>query len=84
MNSKEIFEVIVSNLRDILPEIEHEPIEYGSRLCLLGTGSVGRAELIEKTLEDLEIEANRFEFHAAANLGELAEMFTQRVNAKSA
>ena len=53
------------------------------KLCLLGASSVGRAELIEKTIEDLKLRADRFEFHSANNLGELAVLFFERMKAKS-
>ncbi|WP_103865515.1 poly(3-hydroxyalkanoate) depolymerase [Aquimarina sp. I32.4] len=81
MNYKEIFELIVNNLREIVPSLENESISYESKLCLLGASSVGRAELIEKTLEDLKLDVDRFEFHTANNLGELADMFVQRISA---
>lgn len=83
MNSKEIFELIVNNLKGILTDLENEAITYESKLCLLGASSVGRAELIEKTLEDLKLEVDRSEFHSASNLGELAMMFSERMNSKS-
>ena len=83
MNSKEIFELIASNLMEIIPGLEKETIAYKSKLCLLGTSSVGRAELIEKTLEDLKLDANRFEFHSASNLGELTVLFSEKMKSKS-
>lgn len=83
MNSKEIFELIASNLTEIVPDLEYESIEYESKLCLLGASSVGRAELIEKTLEDLKLGADRFEFHSASNLGELTTLFFEKMKEKS-
>ena len=79
MNPKEeVFTLIVNNLLEIDPDIKREHIVHDSILCLLGVSSVGRAELIEKTLEDLKLDANRFEFHSAGNLGELAYLFFQK------
>lgn len=83
MNIERVFELIARNLMDIIPDLEYESIEYESKLCLLGTSSAGRAELIEKTLEDLKLDADRFDFHLASNLGELAVLFFERMKEKS-
>lgn len=79
MSSNQIFELIVLNIRDIIPGLENEDIGRNSMLSPLGLDSIGRAELIEKTLEDLGLRAPRNEFHSAANLGELADLFARRV-----
>ncbi|KAA1246066.1 poly(3-hydroxyalkanoate) depolymerase [Aquimarina sp. RZ0] len=82
MNTNEVFLLITNNLKTIVPDIKEEDIAYDSRLCLLGVGSVGRAELIEKTIEDLELQSNRFEFHSANNLGELADLLSQKMRTR--
>lgn len=84
MSSEEIFKIVVDNLNDIIPDIKHEAITYNSKLCPLGVGSVGRAELIEKMLEDLRLDADRFEFHSASNLGELVDLFSKKLKVKLA
>ena len=80
MNVDAVFKLIVKNLKDILPNIEVNQIKYDSILCVLGASSVDRAELIEKTLEKTKLQSNRFEFHSANNLGELAELFVKKMN----
>ncbi|TPN89318.1 phosphopantetheine-binding protein [Aquimarina algicola] len=80
MDSKIIFSLILDNLKEILSEIKVEDVNYDSKLCLLGANSIDRAELIEKTIEDLGIEADRFEFHSASNIGELTDLFSQKCN----
>lgn len=72
--SKDTFNLIVSNLKIIIPDLEEDSVTDESKLCLLGASSIDRAELIDKTLEDLRISANRFDFHCANNLGELSEL----------
>lgn len=79
MDSKTIFNLITGNLKEILFKIKAEDINYDSKLCLLGASSIDRAELIEKTIEDLGIEADRFEFHSASNIGELADLFFLKI-----
>jgi polyketide biosynthesis acyl carrier protein len=81
MNSGEIFELIVNNLREIIPGLEDTKIERNDMLSPLGADSVGRAELIEKTLEDLNLKVSRFEFHSASNLGQLADLFASKLQA---
>ncbi|WP_281988839.1 hypothetical protein [Aquimarina aggregata] len=74
-----VFDRIANNVKQIgeLGDIE---IKCSDILCLLGLDSVGRAELIEKTLEDFDIQADRFYFHSANNLGELAKLFVEKIN----
>jgi polyketide biosynthesis acyl carrier protein len=79
MNAQTIFELIVHNMRDIVPGLENEHIERSSMLSPLGLDSIGRAELIEMTLESLGLNAPRHEFHAAHSLGELADLFASRM-----
>lgn len=80
MNSEKIFELIVANLKAIAGGLEHEHIGPNAMLSPLGLDSIGRAELIEKTLEDLELTVSRFEFHSAQNLGQLADMIALKLN----
>ncbi len=79
MKKEEVFDLIVQRLMDIVPNLEKEEVEYDSFLCLLGGGSVERAELIETMMEDLGLVAHRFEFHTAGNLGELADMLLEKM-----
>jgi polyketide biosynthesis acyl carrier protein len=83
MNSKQIFELIVLNIREIVPGLKNEEIEPNSMLSPLGLDSIGRAELIEKMLEVLDLKAQRYEFHSASNLGELADLFARRVGMRN-
>ncbi len=80
MKSDDIFKLIVGNIRNLFPFAENEPIDHTTKLCLIGLGSVERAELIEQTLEDLSLKTDRFEFHSANNLGELSELFSLKLN----
>lgn len=82
-NADKIFEMIVDNVKDITADIQHEPITRSSMLSPLGMDSVGRAELIERMLEELSLSAPRFEFHQANNLGELAEMFAKKLEERN-
>jgi polyketide biosynthesis acyl carrier protein len=79
MNSHQVFQLIVLNIMEIIPGLENDTIERNSMLSPLGLDSIGRAELIEKTLEDLGLNVPRQEFHCARNLGELADLLAARL-----
>jgi polyketide biosynthesis acyl carrier protein len=78
-NVDEIFELIAEQVADISSHIAHEPITPRSMLSPLGMDSIGRAELIERMLEILNLKESRFHFHEANNLGELAELFEKKL-----
>jgi polyketide biosynthesis acyl carrier protein len=80
MDSTEIFKLIVNNLKEIIPGLDSDQVGRNAKLSPLGADSIGRAELIEMTLEALDLHVSRFEFHTANNLGELADMFAQKLN----
>jgi polyketide biosynthesis acyl carrier protein len=82
MSTSQIFELIALNIRQIVPELNNEYIARESMLSPLGLDSIGRAELIEKTLEDLDLKVPRYEFHIAHNLGELADLFASKLSAQ--
>lgn len=82
MSSSQIFELIVANIREIVPGLHNDHVERDSMLSPLGLDSIGRAELIEKTLEDLDLTVPRQEFHAAHNLGELADLFASKLSVR--
>ena len=78
MTSSEIFQIIVANIEEIVPGSSKEPIDRRAMLSPLGLDSIGRAELIERVIEKLQLTISRFEFHSATNLGELSDMFAQK------
>lgn len=82
MNSHQIFEMIVLNIREIIPELQNDDIERASMLSPLGLDSIGKAVLIEKTLEDLGLNVPREEFHFLRNLGELADLLAAKMPQK--
>ncbi|MCW3465908.1 acyl carrier protein [Chitinophaga nivalis] len=79
MTPASILDIIATNIRQIVPGLEQVNISREDMLSPLGLDSVGRAELIEKTLEDLDLRVSRFDFHSAANLGQLADLLYQKL-----
>lgn len=78
----DIFEIIVAYVEEMCADVDHGPIGRASMLSPLGLDSIGRALLIEKLRETLELSVSSFEFYQANNLGELAEIFAEKVREK--
>lgn len=81
-NSEEIFSIIVANIDLLVPELENKNIQRSSMCSPLGLDSIGKAELIEKTLEDLNLEMSHHELQAARNLGDLADLLAKKYNSR--
>lgn len=76
--------ILKMNLCEINPHSSTEGITRGSMLSPLGLDSIGRAELIEKTLENINLKVGtRIEFHTANNLGELSDMLSEKLTNNS-
>lgn len=74
-DEKHIFDLIVTHVIEISPDIKHEPITPSSILSPLGMDSIGRAELIARMMDELSLSEPMAEFYKANNLGELASLF---------
>jgi polyketide biosynthesis acyl carrier protein len=83
MNSAAIFQLILLNIEQIVPHLNTGNIDRDAMCAELGLDSIGRAELIEITLEELGLQAPRPEFHAAHNLGELSDLFARKLKEKN-
>jgi polyketide biosynthesis acyl carrier protein len=83
MNSVEILKIIAFHIAEIVPELNNEPIERDSMLSPLGLDSIGRVELIARMLDELDLKAPHAFFYKAHNLGELADLFAEKLSYKS-
>jgi polyketide biosynthesis acyl carrier protein len=79
MTPEQILIIVEANIREINPALDGVEIDRSSMLSPLGLDSIGRAELLEKTLEDINLKISRYELHAAQNLGELSDMLSQKL-----
>jgi len=75
MSKEQIFELIVENLTEIVPEINAEDVLMSHSLVDLGLNSIDRGELITLTLESLNSDLSRIEFFIARTIGELVDIF---------
>jgi polyketide biosynthesis acyl carrier protein len=79
VNQEQIFEIIVSHVREVLPELEAHPFQQTDSLRALGANSVDRADILMMTLETLSLNIPLPELAKAENIGELASI----IHAKS-
>ncbi|ADP32228.1 acyl carrier protein [Bacillus atrophaeus] len=79
MNKQRIFEVLVTNICEVLPELDGHRFEPDDRLVELGADSVDRAEIITMVLEELSLNIPRVELSGVKNIGELTEVLYEKV-----
>lgn len=79
MSKEEILKEIINNAYELIPELEGQEINPDDRLVDLGANSVDRAEIIDKTVESLDLDISRVELFAAKNIGELAEVLDEKL-----
>ncbi|NEQ83297.1 MAG: acyl carrier protein [Moorea sp. SIO2I5] len=83
MNKKQIFNIIKKYTCEIAPELKKVPIGPTDSLKNLGIDSVNRAEIIMMVMENLSLNIPRIELAGAQNLGELADIFAGKLEAKN-
>jgi polyketide biosynthesis acyl carrier protein len=81
MNVNQIFELIVKHTCEIIPELEGHNFQFDNRLADLGANSVDRAEIVTMTMESLSLSIPRTELFGATNMGTLAEVFYEKLQA---
>lgn len=74
MAQQEIFDIIIKNLRDVLPGLQNREITPEDSLRNLGANSIDRSEVIMMTLEALNLKVSLIDFAKAENIGELARI----------
>lgn len=74
MTKQEIFEVVVRNTREVLPELEGYTFQPTDQLANLGANSVDRAEIVMIIIEELDLKIPLVELSTAKNIGELVEV----------
>jgi polyketide biosynthesis acyl carrier protein len=81
MSKSDILELIARHTREILPGLDAHPFVATDRLADLGANSVDRAEIAMMVQESLDLAIPRVELHSPKNIGELADLFLQKLNA---
>ncbi len=79
MGKEDIFKLIVGNTCIVIPELKNHKFEYHHSLKELGANSVDRAEIVMMTMESLSLQIPRVEFSGAQNIGELVDIFYEKL-----
>ncbi|MBT2459207.1 acyl carrier protein [Streptomyces sp. ISL-86] len=74
MPDTRVFDLIVENTREVIPELEGHRFEPSDSLRDLGANSIDRAEIIIMALESLSVRIPLVELADAKNIGELADL----------
>lgn len=81
MTSKvEILGLIARSTREILPGLDDHQFTESDRLVDLGANSVDRSEIVMMVQEALSLSIPRVELFGPRNIGELAELFFQKMH----
>jgi len=83
MTITEVLDLIAQHTREILPGLETHQFAPTDRLVDLGANSVDRAEIAMMVQESLGLSVPRVELFGPKNIGELAELFLQKLDATS-
>jgi len=78
MTKEEIFQLIVKNVCEVLPELEGHNFQPHEKLVNLGANSIDRVEITILTQEALSMEVPKTELVNIENIGELADLFYER------
>ncbi len=81
MNKEEILEVIANHSSEVVQDLMGHNFKNSDRLSDLGAHSVDRADIIQMTMESLSLQLPRIEFHGANNIGELVDIFYEKLQA---
>jgi polyketide biosynthesis acyl carrier protein len=81
MTKMELLDLIGQHTREILPGLDAHQFVASDRLVNLGANSIDRAEIAMLVQESLGLALSRVELFGPKNIGELADLFLQRLNA---
>jgi polyketide biosynthesis acyl carrier protein len=77
----ELLDLIARHTREILPGLDTHQFVASDRLVDLGANSVDRAEIAMLVQETLGLSVPRVELFGPKNIGELADLFLQKLDA---
>lgn len=84
MSEQEIFNVVISNIKQIIPGLDAHDFKPHDQLSDLGADSVERAEVATMCLEELSLSVPRVELFGVKNIGELAHLLFVKYQAVQA
>jgi polyketide biosynthesis acyl carrier protein len=81
MNKMKVLDLIAQHTREILPGLDSHQFAASDRLTDLGANSIDRAEIAMLVQDSLSISIPRVELFGPKNIGELADLFLQKLDA---
>ena len=72
MDANDVFEIVVTQIKAVLPETTNRAFVKSDRLVELGANSIDRAEIVLLSLKTLGVAVPIHELAKYATLGELA------------
>jgi len=81
MTKSEVLSLIAQHTRELLPGLDAHEFVDSDRLVDLGANSVDRAEIAMLVQESLGLSVSRVELFGPKNIGELADLFLQKLAA---
>lgn len=80
MTKNKILALIKKNACEVLPELDEDKFQPNVSLRDLGADSVDRAEILNMTLEDMNLHVPRTKFFAPNNIGELCTLLHKQLD----
>jgi polyketide synthase PksL len=80
MGGDDLFSLVVTCSREVIPELTHHRFERSDRLGDLGANSVDRADILMMVLEALALRIPRVELFGAATVGELVDLLHDKLH----
>jgi polyketide biosynthesis acyl carrier protein len=74
VNPDQIFQLIVRNVVEVMPDLEDHEFSGTDQLKELGLNSLDRTDVIAMSLEALNLQIPLVEIRGANNIGELAQL----------
>ncbi len=81
MTKIQLLDLIAQHAREIVPGLDAHQFLASDRLADLGANSVDRAEIAMLVQESLGLSVARVELFGPKNIGELADLFLQKLDA---
>jgi len=81
MTKMELLDLIARHTREILPGLDAHQFVDTDQLVNLGANSVDRAEIAMLVQESLGLSVPRVELFGPKNIGELADLFLEKLDA---
>lgn len=81
MTKTELLDLIARHTREIVPGLDSHQFTASDRLVDLGANSVDRAEIAMLVQESVGLSVPRVELFGPKNIGELADLFLNKLNA---